>query len=182
MKLFIASDIHGSMHYCGKMLDAWKKENADRLVLLGDVLYHGPRNDLPEGYNPKAVIAALNEISDKILCVRGNCDTEVDQMVLEFPVLAEYSVIFDGDITMYLTHGHSRETLEKSLPAGSYLICGHTHVPEARECGGHTYINPGSVSIPKEGSQHGYIIYESRAFTWKNLEGEPYNILKAGDK
>ena len=181
MKLFIASDIHGSMHYCTKMLDAWHREGTHKLVLLGDILYHGPRNDLPEEYNPKAVISALNELSDKIICVRGNCDTEVDQMVLNFPILAEYSVIFDGDITMYLNHGHNRDTLEKSLPEGSYLICGHTHVPEVRQCDGHWYINPGSVSIPKENSHHGYILYEDGVFTWKSLEGEVYNTHKAGD-
>ncbi|MBQ7981588.1 MAG: phosphodiesterase, partial [Oscillospiraceae bacterium] len=139
MKLMFASDIHGCAPSCELMLKRFDEEKAEKLFLLGDILYHGPRNDLPEGYAPKKVIAMLNERKADLLCVRGNCDTEVDQMVLEFPVLAEYSVIFDGDITMYLTHGHSRETLEKSLPAGSYLICGHTHVPEARECGGHTY-------------------------------------------
>ena len=181
MKLFIASDIHGSMHYCSMMLDAYKRENADKLVLLGDILYHGPRNDLPEEYNPKAVIEALNNISDEIICVRGNCDTEVDQMVLSFPVLADYSVIFDGDIVIYLTHGHDRETLENNLPSGSYLLCGHTHIPTAEKCGNHIYLNPGSVSIPKEGSQHGYMIYEDGMFIWKNLAGDRYKTLKAGD-
>lgn len=181
MKLFIASDIHGSMYYCSKMLNAWNCENPDKLVLLGDILYHGPRNDLPEDYNPKAVIEALNEISDKIICVRGNCDTEVDQMVLKFPVLAEYSVIFDSDITMYLNHGHNREILEKNLPAKSYLLCGHTHVPACEDCGKYIYLNPGSVSIPKENSQHGYMIYEDGMFLWKNLDGEIYSTLKAGE-
>lgn len=182
MKLFIASDIHGSMHYCKKMLDAFNKENADRLVLLGDVLYHGPRNDLPEGYNPKAVIGALNDISDKIICVRGNCDTEVDQMVLEFPLLGEYSVIFDGDVTIYINHGHNREILEKNLPDGAFLVCGHTHIPTAEKCGNHIYLNPGSVSIPKENSHHSYIVYENGVFEWKNLNGEVYKTLKAGDE
>lgn len=181
MKLFIASDIHGSMHYLAKMLDAFKKENADRLVLLGDVLYHGPRNDLPEEYNPKAVIQELNKISDKIICVRGNCDTEVDQMVLEFPIMADYSVIFDGDITLYLTHGHNKQTIEKTIPPSSYLLYGHTHVPSAAKVFGHWELNPGSVSIPKENSQHGYILYSDKCFTWKTLDGEAYNTLKAGD-
>ena len=175
MKLFIASDIHGSMHYCKKMLEAFKRENADKLVLLGDILYHGPRNDLPEEYNPKAVISALNEISDSILCVRGNCDTEVDQMVLDFSILADFSVIYDGNVVIYISHGHNRENLEKCLPAGCYLLCGHTHVPRAEKSGNHTYLNPGSVSIPKENSHHGYIIYSDGNFTWKDFDG---NIIK----
>ena len=106
MKWFIASDLHGSAAYCEQMLAAYAREGADRLVLLGDILYHGPRNDLPEGYAPKAVIAALNPLKEQILCVRGNCDTEVDQMVLEFPILADYAVLADGGLTLYLTHGH----------------------------------------------------------------------------
>ena len=182
MKLFIASDIPGSMHYCKKMLEAFHREGADKLVLLGDVLYHGPRNDLPKEYNPKQVIELLNNIKDKILSTRGNCDTEVDQMVLDFPVLPEYGVFFDNYVTVYICHGHNKETIEKSLPQGSYLICGHTHVPKAMDCKTYFYLNPGSVSIPKENSPHGYMVYENGVFTWKNLEGEIYNTLKAGEK
>jgi len=178
MKLFIASDIHGSMHYCAQMLEAFEKEKADRLVLLGDILYHGPRNDLPTGYEPKAVIDALNAYCDKIICVRGNCDTEVDQMVLSFPVLAKTAVIFDGKRVLYLTHGHDRELLENSIPEGSVLLCGHSHVPTAAEQNGHWYINPGSVSIPKENSAHSYMIYEDGVFTWKTLDGEIFNTMK----
>lgn len=178
MKLFIASDIHGSMYYCAQMLEAFEKEKADRLVLLGDILYHGPRNDLPMGYEPKAVIEALNAYSDKIICVRGNCDTEVDQMVLSFPVLTKTAVIFDGERVLYLNHGHDREILENSLPEGSVLICGHTHVPTATQQNGHWYINPGSVSIPKENSAHSYMTYEDGLFTWKTLGGEMYNTME----
>ena len=178
MKLFIASDIHGSMYYCAQMLEAFEKEKADRLVLLGDILYHGPRNDLPMGYEPKAVIEALNAYSDKIICVRGNCDTEVDQMVLSFPVLTKTAVIFDGERVFYLNHGHDRELVENSLPEGSVLICGHTHVPTAIEQNGHWYINPGSVSIPKENSVHSYITYEDGLFTWKTLGGKMYNTME----
>ncbi len=178
MKLFIASDIHGSMYYCAQMLEAFEKEKADRLVLLGDILYHGPRNDLPMGYEPKAVIEALNAYSDKIICVRGNCDTEVDQMVLSFPVLTKTAVIFDGERVLYLNHGHDRELVENSLPEGSVLICGHTHVPTAIEQNGHWYINPGSVSIPKENSAHSYMTYEDGLFTWKTLGGEMYNTME----
>ena len=106
MKWMIASDIHGSAFYCEKMLKAFEREQADKLLLLGDILYHGPRNDLPKGYAPKKVIELLNNIKEKILCVRGNCDAEVDQMVLEFPVLADYMLLFDGTCAIYATHGH----------------------------------------------------------------------------
>lgn len=158
MKLFIASDIHGSAHWCRKMLDTFEAEGADRMLLLGDLLYHGPRNDLPEGYAPKQVIEMLNAYADKILCVRGNCEAEVDQMVLNFPVMADYAVIFDGERRIYATHGHlyGPENPPK-LSAGDILLCGHTHVPANRQIGDFTYINPGSVSIPKENSSHSYM-------------------------
>ncbi|MGM9637972.1 MAG: phosphodiesterase, partial [Butyricicoccaceae bacterium] len=130
MKWFIASDLHGSAVYCRRMLEAYRREGAHRLVLLGDVLYHGPRNDLPEGYAPKEVIAALNPLRDEILCVRGNCDTEVDQMVLDFPILADYALIADGGLTVYATHGHVYgEQNPPPLPQGAILLCGHTHIP-----------------------------------------------------
>lgn len=166
----IASDIHGSAYYCEKMIEAYKSEGAKKLVLLGDILYHGPRNDLPKGYEPKKVIEMLNKIKGEILCVRGNCDTEVDQMVLDFPVLADYAVIYDGDVTMYLTHGHKYNP--DNLPPikkGDFLVNGHTHIPANENMGNFTYINPGSVSIPKNGSKHSYIIYENGKFEFKEL-------------
>lgn len=170
MKIMIASDIHGSAYYCEKMIEAYKSEGAKKLVLLGDILYHGPRNDLPKGYEPKKVIEMLNKIKGEILCVRGNCDTEVDQMVLDFPVLADYAVIYDGDVTMYLTHGHKYNP--DNLPPikkGDFLVNGHTHIPANEDMGDFTYINPGSVSIPKNGSKHSYIIYENGKFEFKEL-------------
>ena len=177
MKLMIASDIHGSFYYCEKMLEAFKRENADKLLILGDILYHGPRNDLPRDYNPKKVIPALNSIKDKLLCVRGNCDTEVDQMVLEFPVLADYCILALGDKTIYATHGHNYgETTPPPLSKGSILLCGHTHVPKCTEYEDFTYMNPGSVSIPKENSHHGYMIYENGEFLWKDFDG---NIISS---
>lgn len=175
MKLFIASDIHGSAFYCQKMLDAYKNENADKLVLLGDILYHGPRNNLPEGYNPKQVIEILNPLAEEILCVRGNCDTEVDQMVLQFPVLSDNALILADGITLLAAHGH-KET--PKMAKGTILLNGHTHVPAFEKNDGYIRINPGSVSIPKENSEHGYIIYESGTFTWKNLDGEAYRTEK----
>lgn len=167
----IASDIHGSSTYCRHMLDRYEEEKADRLLLLGDILYHGPRNDLPEGYAPKEVIAMLNPLKNDILCVRGNCDTEVDQMVLEFPVLADYAVLDLGNKMVYCTHGHVyNETKLPPLHKGDILLHGHTHVPVCTEHEDYIYMNPGSVSIPKEGSHHGYMILEDGTFTWKNIE------------
>ena len=173
MKLMIASDIHGSAKYCRKLLRAMDAEQPDRLVLLGDILYHGPRNALPEEYDPKAVAAMLNARANDLACVRGNCDTEVDQMVLEFPIMAEYAILYLGGRMIFATHGHVFN--EKNLPMlkkGDILLHGHTHVPVFRETESYTYINPGSVSIPKENSWHGYLILEDGVFTWKDLDGE----------
>jgi putative phosphoesterase len=144
-------------------------------VLLGDILYHGPRNDLPEGYAPKKVIAMLNEVKDELLCVRGNCDTEVDQMVLEFPILADYAILYAGGRMIYATHGHVyNEGKLPPLKKGDVLLHGHTHVPKCTEHENYLYINPGSVSIPKEGSAHSYLILEDGILSWKALDGEIY--------
>ena len=170
MKLMIASDIHGSAYYCRKMIEAYHKEGADRLLLLGDLLYHGPRNDLPKDYNPKEVISMLNAIKKDLLCVRGNCDTEVDQMVLDFPILAEYCLLELDGHTIFATHGHNFNP--DNLPMlkdGDILINGHTHIPANQNMGTYTYMNPGSISIPKEGSAHGYMIYDGE-FCWKSLD------------
>lgn len=172
MKWMIASDLHGSAYYCRKMLEAFEREGADRLFLLGDLLYHGPRNDLPREYAPKEVIPLLNGKKEKLLCVRGNCDAEVDQMVLEFPVLADYAVLPVGQRLIYATHGHIYHV--KNLPPlapGDVLLHGHTHVPAWTEFGqGNHYLNPGSVSIPKENSPHSYMTLEGNTMQWKELE------------
>ena len=172
MKWMIASDLHGSAYYCRKMLEAFEREGADRLFLLGDLLYHGPRNDLPREYAPKEVIPLLNGKKEKLLCVRGNCDAEVDQMVLEFPVLADYAVLPVGRRLIYATHGHIYHV--KNLPPlalGDVLLHGHTHVPAWTEFGqGNLYLNPGSVSIPKEDSPHSYMTLEGNTMQWKELE------------
>ena len=172
MKWMIASDLHGSAYYCRKMLEAFEREGADRLFLLGDLLYHGPRNDLPREYAPKEVIPLLNGKKEKLLCVRGNCDAEVDQMVLEFPVLADYAVFPVGQRLIYATHGHIYHV--KNLPPlapGDVLLHGHTHVPAWTEFGqGNLYLNPGSVSIPKENSPHSYMTLEGDTMQWKELE------------
>ena len=173
MKMLIASDIHGSAYYCRKLLDAWDREQPERVLLLGDILYHGPRNDLPEEYNPKEVLAMLNARKESILCVRGNCDTEVDQMVLEFPILADYAWIAADECRIFATHGHVYNT--KNLPplrAGEILLHGHTHVPAWEDHGTFRYYNPGSVSIPKGDSRPMYMMLEDGVFTWKTLGGE----------
>ena len=175
MKWLIASDIHGSALFCRKLLERFQAENADRLLLLGDLLYHGPRNDLPDGYAPKEVIELLNPLADRILCVRGNCDAEVDQMVLAFPVLAEYALLPLGRRLIYITHGHicNASNLPPLQPE-DILLHGHTHVPVCEQAGEIRILNPGSVSIPKEGSPHSYMTLENDAFTWKTLDGRTY--------
>jgi hypothetical protein len=176
MKWMIASDIHGSEYYCRKMLDSFQRENADRLLILGDILYHGPRNDLPREYNPKKVIELLNARKNDILCVRGNCEAEVDQMVLEFPVLAEYAILTVGNRMIFATHGHNFH--EQHLPPlhdGDILLHGHTHIPKCIEHENYIYMNPGSVSIPKENSYHGYMTLQDQLFLWKDFDGNIIN-------
>ncbi len=177
MKIMIASDIHGSAFYCEKLLGAYRREGAQRLLLLGDLLYHGPRNDLPEGYQPKQVIEMLNALKKEILCVRGNCEAEVDQMVLAFPVLAEYCILSLGSRMIFATHGHhyNREQLPP-LKKGDVLLYGHTHVPLC-EAGEVICLNPGSVSIPKENSPRGYMVLQGSRFEWKNLDGVAWQHL-----
>ncbi len=173
MKWMIASDIHGSAYWTKRLVARWKEERPDRVILLGDLLYHGPRNALPQEYDPQQVIALLSQIQPAPLCVRGNCDAEVDQMVLPFPIMADYGVIADGALTVLFTHGHlyNRQT---PLPvrAGEVLLCGHFHVPELeRQAEGWWYANPGSVSIPKDGSANQYLMLEDGTFTWKDMDG-----------
>ena len=170
MKLLIASDIHGSAYWCRKLLEVYQQEQPDKLVLLGDILYHGPRNDLPREYAPKAVIALLSPLAEKILCVRGNCEAEVDQMVLPFPCMAPYSQLLVEDKTFYLTHGHHENP--RNLPRlnpGDVFLSGHTHVNEDIQVEGVRCLNPGSVSIPKDGS-HSCLVYDKGDFSFRILE------------
>lgn len=180
MKLMFASDIHGSALWCGKMLAAYERENPQKLCLLGDILYHGPRNDLPEGHAPKEVIKLLNPLKNDLLCVRGNCDTEVDQMVLEFPVLQDSAVIFTDGRELFLSHGHhfNPQTLPP-LGGGAVLINGHTHIPKSELVGGIHCLNCGSVALPKENTPHSYMIYENDVFVWKSLDsGENIEFMR----
>ena len=178
MKWMIASDIHGSAACCEKLLAAFGREQADRLLLLGDLLYHGPRNDLPQGYAPKEVIAQLSGVRDKVFCVRGNCEAEVDQMVLPFPVLADYCLLEQKGRVIFATHGH-HYNLENPplLQPGDVLLHGHTHIPAKDNSLGFWYLNPGSVSIPKENSPHSYMTLEDGQFLWKDLDGAVYDSL-----
>ncbi len=178
MKILIASDIHGSSTFCEQLMEAVARERAEKILLLGDLLYHGPRNDLPEGYAPKKVIEMLSAQKDRITCVRGNCEAEVDQMVLPFPVMADYCIIESDEAAghrIFATHGHhfNPET-PPVLRSGDILLNGHTHVPACRSFGDFLYINPGSVSIPKEGSAHSYMILEGGKLIWKDLGGKVY--------
>ncbi len=180
MKIMVASDLHGSIYFGNLMAEAYTREKCDRLLLLGDLLYHGPRNDLPKGYDPKKVIKLLNEMKNDILCVRGNCEAEVDQMVLDFPIMAEYCILHMGNRMIFATHGHNfnKERLP-SLKTGDILLHGHTHVPICEEFGGVTgkdfiYMNPGSVSIPKGDSQNSYLTIDDEEVLWKNMNGEVF--------
>ena len=172
----IASDLHGSAYYTERLVDAFARERADRLLLLGDILYHGPRNDLPLGYDPKRVIALLNPLADKITCVRGNCDAEVDQMVLNFPLMADYEVVTVDRQLLFLTHGHLYDNQNPPpVQDGDIVLQGHTHVPLCQHTpSGWWLLNPGSVSIPKEDSPHSYLLLQDGTFYWKTLAGETY--------
>ena len=174
MKLLIASDIHGDLESCELVLKAFKDEGAEKLLFLGDLLYHGPRNDLPKTYAPKAVIELLNANRDVILTVRGNCDTEVDQMVLNFPILADYAYLELDGLSVFATHGHHHNTATPPpLRKGEILLHGHTHVLKCEEFGNeNVYLNPGSAALPKEGNPRTYMIYENRTFTLKTFEGK----------
>lgn len=179
MRWMITSDIHGSAGYCEQMFVRYTEEQADRLILLGDLLYHGPRNELPKGYAPKEVIELLNAHDRELLCVRGNCEAEVDQMVLSFPVMAEYALLSFGQRMIYMTHGHHvNEQNPPLLKSGDYLLCGHTHVPKCTEHDSFTYLNPGSISLPKEDSPRSYMIFDEKSFVWKYLDnGKEYMRL-----
>lgn len=173
MKLLIASDIHGDLESAELVIDAFKKEGCDKLLILGDILYHGPRNDLPKTYSPKAVIELFNKNKDFILAVRGNCDTEVDQMVLNFPILADYAYLSLDGLSVFATHGHHHNTqTPPPLRENEILLHGHTHVLKCIEFGsGNYYLNPGSAALPKEGNPRTYMTYENRCFTVKTFDG-----------
>ena len=170
MKLVIASDIHGSALWCQRLLDAIEEQAPDRIVLLGDLLYHGPRNPLPEGHDAARTAELLNSIAGNIVAVRGNCDAEVDQMVLDFPCLADYVELLDGQQRIFATHGHvfGPDNMP-SLPQGSAMLYGHVHVQCNEVHEGIRIVNPGSVALPKDGV-HGYAVYNNGEFMLKSLD------------
>ena len=172
MKLLIASDIHGSAYYCQKLMEQVQLHQPDKLLLLGDLLYHGPRNDLPRDYAPKQVIPMLSQYKDIIVAVRGNCEAEVDQMVLPFPCMADFAQLDVDGIRFHLTHGHHASPDQlPPLEEGSIFLSGHTHVKLDAVKNGIRCLNPGSVSIPKDGS-HSCLLYEDGMFTFVLLEDE----------
>ena len=173
-KIMIASDLHGSAHWCEKLVAACEREKPEKLLLLGDLLYHGPRNELPDGYAPKKVAELLNPLKEKIICVRGNCDAEVDQMMLEFPVMADYALLFAAGKVLYATHGHLFDADNPPpLSAGEILLNGHFHVPCHKEIkGGVLYANCGSVALPKNDTPHSYLLLENNELLWKDLGDE----------
>lgn len=179
MKIFFMSDIHGSLYYAKKALENFQKENADYIVILGDELYHGARNPLPKDYNPKETAQLLNKFADKIIAIRGNCDSEVDQMVLDYPVMSDYSIILYDNRRLFLTHGHIYN--ENNLPKLNHsdiFLYGHTHVPKAEKMGTIFVINPGSVTFPKENSLNSYGILEKNMFRIKDLDGNVFKEIE----
>lgn len=179
MKIFFISDIHGSLYYLQRALDRYKEEEASYIVILGDALYHGPRNPLPDQYNPQAVANLLNQYKHKIIAIRGNCDSEVDQMLLEYPMMSDYSIILYNDRRLFLTHGHiyNRDNLP-SLNDNDILIHGHTHVPVAEKHNEIYVLNPGSITLPKENNTNTYAILENSLFQIKDLEGAVIKEMK----
>ena len=179
MKLFFISDIHGSLHYLRIALDNFSQENADYLVILGDQLYHGARNPLPIEYNPRESTRLLNQFADRIIAVRGNCDSEVDEMVLEYPIMSTYSTILYNRKRLFLTHGHIyHEDNLPSLKEGDAIIYGHTHVPKLEKKGNIFIVNPGSITFPKENNPHSYGVLEGTTFKLKDLEGKTFNEME----
>ncbi len=175
MKFYVISDIHGSIKYLNDFFNIYDKES--RLIILGDVLYHGPRNDLPLEYNPKEVIKLLNSVKDKILWIRGNCDSEVDEMVLDFKVYKEAKIRFN-DYNIYLTHGHIKNETNMSLKEKDILLYGHTHINKLEKINDYIVGNPGSISIPKENTKNSFMVIEDSCITVYSLENEILHRLE----
>ena len=166
------SDIHGSLLHLEKALQRYREENANYIVILGDALYHGPRNPLPQGYNPQGVANLLNQYKHKIMAIRGNCDSEVDQMLLEYPMMSDYAIILYNERRLFLTHGHIyNEENMPTLNEGDVLLQGHTHIPVAKKQNGIYIINPGSIALPKENNPNSYAILQDNLIEIKDLQG-----------
>ena len=183
MKWLIVSDVHGSAYYCRKAVECFEREGAQRMLLLGDVLYHGPRNDLPQEYSPRDAAALLNAVNCGVTGVRGNCDAEIDQLMLNFPMMAEYALLCEGGRTVFATHGHVYgPDCPPPLRRGDILLFGHTHVPTHFERDGIYYVNPGSAAIPKAGSRRSCMTLEGDIFRWIDLDsGKEYDRFVPGE-
>lgn len=173
MRYFIISDIHGSSAYLKKALDLFAAGSYDYLVILGDILYHGPRNQIPEGYNPQEVVSLLNPLAKQIIACRGNCEAEVDQMLLKFPCLSDYSLIVDGKVSLFATHGHLYTADNFPMtPGTSVFLSGHTHLWVLEQKEDVVVCNPGSITLPKENRPHTFATYEDGQLFVKDLEGQ----------
>lgn len=178
MKLMFLSDIHGSVFYTKQALEIFEKEEADYLIILGDVLYHGPRNPLPKDYDPKEVAPLLNGYRDKIIAVRGNCDSEVDQMMLDYPIMSDYSTVFYNNKRIFVTHGHIYNQINMpKLSKGDVFISGHTHIPVAEERNGVFMLNPGSITLPKQNNPNSYAVLEDDLFEIKDLDMNTFKTI-----
>lgn len=178
MKLMFLSDIHGSVFYAKQALEIFEKEEADYLIVLGDILYHGPRNPLPKDYDPKEVSQLLNEYSEKIIAVRGNCDSEVDQMMLDFPIMSDYSTVFYNEKRIFVTHGHIyNKTNIPKISKGDVFISGHTHIPVAEERDEIFMLNPGSITLPKQNNPNSYAVLERDCFEIKDLDMTTFKTI-----
>lgn len=171
MKTVIASDIHGSEKYCKSLLDAFEKSNADQLILLGDIFYHGPRNPIPEGYAPMEVNCLLEKICDKLIVLKGNCDSEVDAMIAPF-TFSENCVLLSGGKKIFLSHGHVFN--KDNMPKGNFhaVIYGHFHVGFIEKSNGTVIANPGSISLPKGGTDRSYLVIEENVMSLLSLDGK----------
>ena len=179
MKWMVASDIHGSAYWCEKLVEAFHREKADRLLLLGDLLYHGPRNPLPKGHDPQKCAALLGELKDCAVSVRGNCEAAVDQVMLPFPIMADYLLLDLGGRLVFATHGDQwGENDPPAMAKGSVLLCGHTHISACTEHENFLYLNPGSVSLPKDEGHRGYILLDADGAVFKELDGTEYRRYK----
>ena len=170
MKFLIASDIHGSAYYTQKIISAFEKEGAEKLVLLGDIYNHGPRNPLPEEYAPLKVAELLNGIKDKLIVIKGNCDSQVDTLISEFDFV-DNSVLVSGDKTVFCTHGHIYN--QNSMPKTKFdgIIYGHFHTGFIKEENGVIIVNAGSVSLPKDNTKNSYVLLEDGCIYLKDLQG-----------
>lgn len=171
MKVLVISDIHGSYYYAEKIKEIVEKENPEKIVLLGDLYYHGPRNELTERYEPMKVAEVLNSLKDKLLVVRGNCDAEVDEMISEFK-FEEYILTEINNKKIYFTHGHKYNIENIPYEDFEIMIYGHIHQGFIEKKEQFVFANPGSISLPKAGTKHSYLILDENKIILKNIDGE----------